>query len=86
MCSDYYHTTLTETMFAQPVQLNACIAQGPFGTGSSTPSYGMCPVDKKWHNENMFMRDLAHAKLHAFDATHGFFMWNWKTELEVLCV
>jgi hypothetical protein len=43
----------------------------------------MCPVDKKWHNENMFMRDLAHAKLHAFDATHGFFMWNWKTELEV---
>lgn len=28
---------------------------GPFGTGSSTPSYGMCPIDAPWHSEDEFM-------------------------------
>lgn len=26
---------------------------------------------------------LAHAKIHAFEAGHGWFFWNFKTELEV---
>lgn len=25
--------------------------QGPFGTGSSTPEFGMCPIDKPFENE-----------------------------------
>ena len=25
--------------------------QGPFGTGSSTPEYGLCPIDKSFDNE-----------------------------------
>jgi len=56
--------------------------QGPFGTGSSTPSYGQCPVDKEWHNNDIFMKDLARAKLYAFDSLHGWAFWNFKNELE----
>eukprot|EP00904_Undaria_pinnatifida_P005193 jgi/Undpi1/1803/HiC_scaffold_12.g05190.m1 len=56
---------------------------GPFGTGSSTPSFGMCPIDSRWHAEDEFMTGLAYAKLHAFEAGHGWFFWNFKTELEV---
>eukprot|EP00903_Cladosiphon_okamuranus_P005957 g5882.t2 len=57
--------------------------QGPFGTGSSTPSFGRCPIDSTWHNEDEFMTSLAHAKLNAFERGHGWFFWNFKTELEV---
>ncbi|CAN0090987.1 unnamed protein product, partial [Hapterophycus canaliculatus] len=59
---------------------------GPFGTGSSTPSFGKCPIDATWHSEDDFMtvRDyLAYAKLNAFESGHGWFFWNFKTELEV---
>eukprot|EP00752_Nemacystus_decipiens_P018730 g16793.t1 len=56
---------------------------GPFGTGSSTPSFGQCPIDAAWHSENEFMTSLAYAKLHAFEGGHGWFFWNFKTELEV---
>ncbi len=56
--------------------------QGPYGTGQFTPSFGQCPVDASWVDEDTFMRKLAHAKLHAMDVGHGFFFWNFKTELE----
>ncbi|CAN0360664.1 unnamed protein product [Ascophyllum nodosum] len=56
---------------------------GPFGTGSSTPSYGNCPIDGYWHNEDEFMTNLAYSMLHTFDAGHGWFFWNFRTELEV---
>ncbi|CAN0122225.1 unnamed protein product, partial [Scytosiphon promiscuus] len=56
---------------------------GPFGTGSSTPSFGKCPIDAAWHSEDEFMTSLAYAKLNAFEAGHGWFFWNFKTELEV---
>lgn len=26
--------------------------QGPFGTGSSTPEYGLCPIDKSFDDED----------------------------------
>ena len=26
--------------------------QGPFGTGTSTPMFGMCPVGRDWHKES----------------------------------
>ena len=26
--------------------------QGPFGTGLSTPQYGMCPIDKAFDNDD----------------------------------
>lgn len=28
---------------------------GPFGTGSSTPRFGKCPIDAAWHSEDEFM-------------------------------
>ncbi|CAM9648474.1 unnamed protein product, partial [Choristocarpus tenellus] len=56
---------------------------GPFGTGVSGPSFGMCPVDKTWRSQKKFMTALALAKLHAFETGHGWFFWNFKTELEV---
>ncbi|CAN0058056.1 unnamed protein product, partial [Sphacelaria rigidula] len=28
-------------------------------------------------------QNLTHAKLHAFEMGHGWFFWNFKTELEV---
>mmetsp|Transcript_20251 Transcript_20251/g.64037 ORF Transcript_20251/g.64037 Transcript_20251/m.64037 type:complete len:708 (+) Transcript_20251:2-2125(+) len=56
--------------------------QGPFGTGMSTPRYGMCPIDKSWPNDDYVMRKLAHKKLNAYNAGSGWFFWNFKTELE----
>jgi hypothetical protein len=66
-----------------PVYMCVCVCvcwwvQGPYGTGQSTPSYGQCPIDRKWHNENYFMKQLGHAKLHAFEAVHGWAMWSFK--------
>ena len=58
-------------------------AQDPFGSGG--PSFvqqGLCPVDKTWNDNNEVIK-LAFAQLHAFDVdTHGFFFWNFRTELE----
>ncbi|CAM9611016.1 unnamed protein product [Chrysoparadoxa australica] len=56
--------------------------QGPFGTGASTPRYGKCPVGAPWRDEDVFMKALAHTKLHAFEHGHGHLFWNWRTELE----
>ena len=27
-------------------------AQGPFGTGTSTPVYGQCPISRDWHKKS----------------------------------
>lgn len=57
--------------------------QGPYGTGESTPEFGMCPIDKAFPNDSNVMRDLALAKMNAFDrSTHGQFFWNFRTEME----
>jgi glucan 1,3-beta-glucosidase len=58
--------------------------QDPFGTGGpSFVSHGMCPIDKIWENEIDVVRSLSFAQLHSFDThTHGFFFWNFRTELE----
>lgn len=32
------------------------------------------------------LQSLAYAKLHAFESGHGWFFWNFKTELEVRLV
>lgn len=57
--------------------------QGPFGTGDSTPEYGMCPIDKSFPNNDDALRKLGFAKIGVFDLpTHGQFFWNFRTELE----
>lgn len=33
--------------------------QGPFGTGDSTPKYGMCPIDKAFPNNDEVPRSLS---------------------------
>ncbi|CAM9340291.1 unnamed protein product [Chrysoparadoxa australica] len=56
--------------------------QLPRGSESSTPIYGMCPIDKSWEDDNLTMSRLARAKVAAFEQTGGWFFWNFKTELE----
>ena len=48
----------------------------------STPTFGMCPIGRRWRTETLFMKALGRAKMHAFDSGHGFYFWNFKTELE----
>ena len=59
-------------------------AQDPFGTGGE--SYvinGTCPRDRPFPNDDVIMKQLAYAKLNAFDkGTHGHFFWNFRTEFE----
>ena len=84
--------------------------QPPYGTGVSSPSFGMCPTDISWvdsskpknlsigplpqtsplsvsYNINMdysVMRNLAHKKIASFArSTHGWFFWNFRTEISV---
>ena len=47
------HSSLSRLMFSCFCWI--CFGAGPFGTGSSTPSYGNCPIDGYWHNEDEFM-------------------------------
>ena len=58
-------------------------ALGPFGAGGpSYVSYGLCPVDKRWTHEQEDVQRLSYAALNAYDSqTHGFFFWNFRTEL-----
>mmetsp|Transcript_28348 Transcript_28348/g.37078 ORF Transcript_28348/g.37078 Transcript_28348/m.37078 type:complete len:519 (+) Transcript_28348:49-1605(+) len=58
--------------------------RGVVGSGTvNTPLFGLCPVDKVFHNEDEFVTKLARAKLHAFDlGGHGWYFWNFKTDLE----
>mmetsp|Transcript_24492 Transcript_24492/g.61990 ORF Transcript_24492/g.61990 Transcript_24492/m.61990 type:complete len:467 (+) Transcript_24492:209-1609(+) len=57
--------------------------RGPMSTtGTSTPAFGMCPIDKSWPNDTEVMTALGHKKLNAWTYGHGWFFWNFKTELE----
>jgi glucan 1,3-beta-glucosidase len=57
--------------------------QDPFGSaGMSTPAYGMCPVDVSFDGNDHAVTMLAQAQLQVFEATHGQFFWNFRTELE----
>lgn len=61
--------------------------QPPYGTGVSGPSFGLCPVDIPWEEDGQsinddVMRSLAYKKVHAFQLGHGFFFWNFDTEME----
>ena len=59
--------------------------QGPYGTGTSGPSFGQCPISSKtmfdYSDDDMF-RQLARKKLNAFSIGHGWYFWNFKTELD----
>jgi glucan 1,3-beta-glucosidase len=59
--------------------------QGPYGTGMSGPSFGKCPVtsDNAFEQEDDadFTRNLNLKKLNAFALGHGWYFWNFKTEI-----
>ncbi|KAF1327794.1 putative exo-1,3-beta-glucanase, partial [Globisporangium splendens] len=59
--------------------------QGPYGTGVSGPSFGKCPVssDNAFEQESdaVFTRKLNMKKLNAFAVGHGWYFWNFKTEI-----
>ncbi|CAI5741003.1 unnamed protein product [Hyaloperonospora brassicae] len=62
--------------------------QGPYGTGVSGPAVGLCPVTSNTsfgqqsdRDERTFTRSLNLKKLNAFAAGHGWYFWNFKTEL-----
>jgi glucan 1,3-beta-glucosidase len=59
--------------------------QGPYGTGMSGPSFGKCPVtsDNAFEQEDDldFTRNLNMKKLNAFALGHGWYFWNFKTEI-----
>ncbi|UIZ22001.1 hypothetical protein KXD40_008853 [Peronospora effusa] len=59
--------------------------QGPYGTGQSGPAFGKCPVtsDTAFGQEDdvEFARNLNLKKLNAFALGHGWYFWNFKTEL-----
>lgn len=67
-----------------PLDVNKPI-QGPYGTGMSGPSYGKCPVssDIAFNQEDdlAFTRNLNLKKLNAFALGHGWYFWNFKTEI-----
>jgi len=57
--------------------------QGPFGSGISGPMFGMCPREMAHgRREDEYMTTLAHKQIEAFNAGHGWFFWNFRTELE----
>ncbi|TMW69676.1 hypothetical protein Poli38472_001832 [Pythium oligandrum] len=63
--------------------------QGPYGTGMSGPSFGLCPAtsnvtvgQKTPQDEVDFTRNLVLKKLNAFAVGHGWYFWNFKTELD----
>lgn len=68
-----------------PLDLNKPI-QGPYGTGTSGPSFGLCPVtsDNAFHqkdDDHLTLR-LLRKKLNAWSFGHGWYFWNFKTELD----
>ncbi|KAE9326343.1 hypothetical protein PF008_g16667 [Phytophthora fragariae] len=61
--------------------------QGPYGTGQSGPSFGLCPITSNTsfgqqddYDELEFTRNLNMKKLNAFAVGHGWYFWNFKTE------
>ena len=65
---------------------------GPYGTGVSGPQFGQCPIGVAWGaptnradrgtNEDEYMHSLAHKHINSFNSGHGWFFWNFRTELE----
>uniref|UniRef100_K3X3M3 X8 domain-containing protein n=1 Tax=Globisporangium ultimum (strain ATCC 200006 / CBS 805.95 / DAOM BR144) TaxID=431595 RepID=K3X3M3_GLOUD len=59
--------------------------QGPYGTGVSGPSFGKCPItsDSAFEQDDdiEFTRNLNLKKLNAFALGHGWYFWNFKTEI-----
>jgi len=57
--------------------------QGPYGTGVSGPQFGECPVGVAWGaKEDEYMKSLTMKHLSSFNSGHGWFFWNFRTELE----
>lgn len=59
--------------------------QGPYGTGTSGPSFGYCPsscTDFFEDDDDVVTRNLAHKKLSSFSIGHGWYFWNFKTEID----
>lgn len=58
-------------------------SQGPFGTGSSTPINGLCPIGKLWNKNDEVMKIIALKSQHAYGKHgSGWFFFNFKVELE----
>lgn len=54
-----------------------------FEGGDSYVLYGTCPIDHTYEGVMEDIQRLSYASLNSFDlTTHGFFFWNFKTELE----
>jgi hypothetical protein len=60
--------------------------QPPYGTGGpSYVEYGTCPIDRAFPEdiERKGIKSFAYAQLYSYDLhTHGWFFWNFRTELE----
>ncbi len=57
--------------------------QGPYGTGVSGPQFGMCPVTVEWGSMvDQAMTSLALKHMSSFNSGHGWFFWNFRTELD----
>ena len=57
--------------------------QGPYGTGVSGPQFGDCPVGVEWGSkEDEYMTTLTMKQIASFNAGHGWFFWNFRTEIE----
>ena len=80
-CPDpYFHKGLIPNAPPDPTKG----IQDPIGTGGpSYVEYGTCPVDRAYPDEINDVQEFSFAQLYSYDLfTHGFFFWNFRTELE----
>lgn len=59
--------------------------QGPYGTGTSGPSFGYCPLSSNMSfdlPDNDMFHQLGQKKVNAFNYGHGWYFWNFKTEID----
>lgn len=59
--------------------------QGPYGTGTSGPSFGYCPLSNNRSfalDDHEMFRQLGQKKVNAFNFGHGWYFWNFKTEID----
>ncbi|KAL3664663.1 hypothetical protein V7S43_010412 [Phytophthora oleae] len=79
-----HSTYLGEGFPGTPLDITKPI-QGPYGTGQSGPAFGKCPAtsDTAFGQDDdvEFARNLNLKKLNAFALGHGWYFWNFKTEL-----
>lgn len=61
-------------------------SQGPFGTGHSGPSYGLCPISSNISfsqtNDTHLTAQILGKQLHAWSVGHGYYFWNFRAELD----